>query len=195
MKNVIIVLPALLIIAGCSSVQKGNRTVLDASKTKGSWVDRSDLYWEESGKFYTKAQHTIRGDQQISGCFSLAKLDAKENLLTAMSEEVKGVLDNASLDISENAETVLGKVRSSKWEGTVYGLKFKESYFERYEIKGNERIDCAVLSEITKSDYDKTKQSVINKVAAADPRIKEAIIKKQVDFFDASRNPTESKSE
>ena len=193
----------MLVVTACSTGSKNNftskRNVIDASKVKQAWVDGTKMAWAENGKFYSKATHTIRGDQRLDACISLAKLDAKENLLTAMSEDVKGAMDHADLDISENAETILGKVRSAKWEGSIYGLQFPEQYYERYEIDGTERIDCSVLSEISMNDYNKTKQTVINKVSAADPAVKQAITKKQVDFFSTkettSRNPSENKEE
>lgn len=186
--TIFIAISALL--SGCATGTKSNgKIVLDSSRQRNDWVDKPQLVWDMDGKMYSKATHTIRGDQQLSACYSLAKLDSKENLLSEISTEIKGAIDNASMDISENAETVLGKVRSGKFEGTVYGQRFNEEYFERYMINGVERVDCSVLSEISKSDYDKTKRSVIDKVIAADARVKEAIIKKQVDFF-SDRQPS-----
>jgi hypothetical protein len=168
-------------IVGC--VTTNSRVVLDKSPTKPTWVDSSKISWSENGKIFFKSSHTIRGNERIDGCYSLAQLDAKENLLSEISNDVKGTLDNAQENISEDAEAILGKVRSGEYAGKIQGLKFAEQYFERYKIEENERIECFLLSEITTADYSKTKKSVINKVLAADPRIKEAITKKHVNFF------------
>ena len=84
---------------------------------------------------------------------------------------------------------------SGKWEGTIYGFKVTEQYFERYLINGVERIDCYILTELTKQDYDKTKRSVVDKIVPEDPRIKEDIAKKQIDFFsEESRKPSSGKT-
>ncbi|MEQ1722430.1 MAG: hypothetical protein ABL930_04590 [Pseudobdellovibrio sp.] len=189
-----------LVIAGCSSSTKSeyqlSRKVIDSSKIKSEWVEKSQLAWEAENKYYSKASHTIRGDQQLNACYDLAKLDLKENLITEISSDIKGTIDNAQMSISENAETILGKARSGKWEGTIYGFRVTEQYFERYLIGGVERIDCFVLTELSKQDYDKTKRSVVDKIVPEDPRIKEAIAKKQINFFaEESRKPSSGKAQ
>lgn len=178
-----------LVVQGC--VTSGAKTVLDSSPSKPSWVDDAKLVWEDDGKVFFKAMHSIKGAERLNGCYTLGQLDAKENLLSEIANEVKGSIDAAETSLDENAEVVLGKVRSAEFAGKVQGLRFSEQYFERYTVADTERIDCYVLGEIKQADYTKTKQSVINKVAAADPRIKEAITQKQIDFFSSNKSQPE----
>lgn len=182
MKRIIevMIIATTCLFVGCAS--KG-KVILDSSPNRPSWVGTNTMTWQEDGKLFLKAIHTVRGNERLNGCYDLAKLDAKEQLLGEIANDVKGSLDNAQESISEQAEVVLTKVRSSEYEGQISGLRFSEQYFERYQIGDNERIDCHVLSEMTTADYNKTKQAVVNKVVAVDPRIKEAIAKKNINFF------------
>ena len=178
---------AVAIFQGCAGTHPRGRQFIDSSLHEDSppdWVRSLRQTWEKDGKVLVKTTHTVKGDERVNGCFDLAKLDAKENLLSEIANDVKGSIDNAQQSISENAEVVLGKVRSGEFEGKVTGLRFSEQYYERYSIGETERIDCHTLGELSKTDYDQIKRAVINKVVAVDPRLKEAITKKQIDFFD-----------
>ena len=184
MKKILLLTVALL--SACSSLITDQRRFLDSSTHEDSppkFVREGRTSWEESGKIMLKASHTIRGDERVNGCFDLTHLNAKEALLSEIADEVKGSIDNAQQSISENAESILGKVRTSEFSGKITGLRFTEQYFERYRIGDIERIDCHSLSEISNLDYNRVKNLVVNKIAEVDPRIKEAISKKQIDFF------------
>lgn len=171
-----------LIVVGCSSSPK--RIVLDSSGDKPSWTDSPKLIWEEGGVVMLKASHTVRGNERPNGCVDLAKLDAKENLISEIKNDVKGSIQNAQQSISEDAEVILGKVRSSGFEGSVSGLRFYESYWEKYQVgEIEQKVQCHVLGKMKKEDYLATKRSIVHKVAAVDPRLKEAITQKQIDFF------------
>lgn len=189
MKLLLEVITALLLV-GCSSSPK--KVVLDSSSNdKPSWTDSNKLIWEESGHLYLKATHTVKGNERPNGCIDLAKLDAKENLISEIKNDVKGSIDNAQQSISEDAEVILGKVRSSEFEGSISGLRFDESYWEKYQIgELEQKVQCHVLGKMKKDDYLATKRAVISKVQAVDPRLKEAITKKQIDFF-ANQKPVE----
>lgn len=167
---------------------------MDSSTHKDSppdWVEEMRLTWEKGDKVMFRSVHTVRGDERVNGCFDLAKLDARETLLTEMATDIKGSLDNAQQSLNENAEMVLGKVRSGEFKGRIQGMRHLEQYFERYRIGTDERIDCHVLSEITKTDYAELKRKVVNRIEEVDPRLKDAITKKQVEFFE-SRTPAET---
>lgn len=177
---------ALTLISACSSLDMDKRRFLDSTTHEESsprWVSNLKTTWEDKGKILLKSSHTVRGDERVNACFDLARLDAKETLLTEIAEDVRGTMDNAQQEISENAEAVLGKVRSAEFNGRITGLRFSEQYFERYLIGGVERVDCHVLGEIKESDYNRVKSLVVNKLTAIDPRIKEAISQKHIDFF------------
>jgi hypothetical protein len=192
MKRYLWIIPCVAVLGACSS-SGPKRVTIESSLDKPSWIESNKLSWEKDGFVFYRSQQTVRGDQRVNGCYDLAALDAREHLLKGMADEMKGAIDNAQTDISENAELILGKVRSGKWEGRILGMQDEERYFERYQIRDEqahekiERIDCHVLSKISKADYNQTKQSVVNKMVAVDPRIKEAITKKQVDFFTESK--------
>lgn len=174
---------------------KSGRTFVDStthSDDPPKWARSLKKTWEDDGKVMIRATHTIRGDERVNGCYDLAKLDGKEAILSEIATDIRGSLDNAQTSLSENAETVLGKVRTGEYAGRLVGLRFTEEYFERYRIVETERIDCHVLGEMKLSDYNMVKKAVVDRVAAVDARVKEAITTKQVDFF---RKPASNESE
>jgi hypothetical protein len=181
---------AVLSLSACSSLKVPQRVFLDSTLRKDSppeWVNQVQVAKEENDKIYFRASYTARGNERIAGCFDLARLDAKEKILSEVNNDVRGSLDNAQQSISENAEAVLGKVRSASFEGKVRGLRFSEEYFERYLIGDTERIDCHVLGEMKLSDYNNLKREVVDELAQVDSRVKEAITKKQIDFFEPKK--------
>lgn len=181
-----LLLASIPLINACASLSHPQRVFVDSSSHRDSppeWVQSSRMNWERDGKLFFKNQHSVRGDERINGCFDLAMLDSKEALLSTMSDEIRGSLDDAQQSISENAERVLGKTRSSEFKGKLSGLRFVEQYFERYRIADTERVDCHVLAEIEKGDYQRAKASVISGVVEADPRLKDAVARKQIKFF------------
>lgn len=177
-----------VVVFGCSSTPPGQERVwLDSTTHKDnppSWAEGLKIIWEDDGKVFIRSTQTVRGDERVNGCYDLAKLDAKEAILTELASEVSGSLDNAQQSINENAEIVLGKVRSGEFKGRITGLRHAQQYFERYKVGGTERIDCMVLSEMGREDYDKVKKSVLDQMQKVDERLREAITKKQIEFFD-----------
>ena len=176
-----------LFLSHCASGPATRRVWLDSSTHKDSppsWVEENRLTWEKGDKVFFRSVHTVRGDERVNGCYDLAKLDARETLLTEMATDIRGSLDNAQQSLNENAEIVLGKVRSGEFKGRISGMKHTEQYFERYRIGTDERVDCHVLSEITQKDYDDLKKRVVSNIQQADPRLKEAITQKQIEFFE-----------
>jgi hypothetical protein len=183
----IMVLALVMGIAGCSSMVTNERRQFVDSTTHSDaapdWVKTTKVAWEQNGKMLLRSSYTVNGTDRLNGCFDLARMDSKEALLSEIANDVKGSLDNAQQSISENAELVLGKVRSGEFSGRITGLRFTEQYFERYRIGEVERVDCHVLGEIKDSDYNQIKRSVVQGIAAVDPRLKEAISRKQIEFF------------
>ena len=201
MRNFIFALALAVLIGACSVTPK--RVVIDSSGDKPSWTGSSKVAWEDGGFVYFKSSHVVRGNERANGCIDLAKLDAKENLISEIKNDVKGSIDNAHQSISEDAEVVLGKVRSSEFDGSITGLRFDESFWEKYRVGDVEqKIQCHVLAKMKKEDYLATKRAVLNKIAAVDPRLREAIAKKQVDFFSnqkpidvPQRNPSSTENQ
>ena len=187
-----LLLVAVLLLGGCASLPKEGRIFLDSTIHRDSapaWVKETKVSWEDKDKLFVRASHTIRGNERINACFDLAKLDSKENILSEIANDVRGTLDNAQESISEDAEVVLGKVRSSEFSGRITGLRFLEQYFERYIVGASERVDCHVLSEIKNTDYNRIKREVVDRITAIDPKIKEAVRNKHVDFFAKKASP------
>ncbi len=177
-----------LMATGCSSLSliPTGRLFLDSSSHEDSpphWVRGTKAIWEKDGVVYFRSSHQIRGDERVNGCFDLARFDSKEALLSEIANDVKGSIDNAQQSISENAEVVLGKVRSGEFNGRILGLRFAEEYYERYVVGEAERVDCHVLGQIRQADFDQIKRTVVSGVVAVDARLREAIARKHIDFF------------
>jgi len=181
-------------LSACTSLKTPQRVFLDSTLKKDSppeWVNQVKVSWEEKDKVFMRSSYTARGNERVAGCFDLARLDAKEKILSEVNNDVRGSLDNAQQSISENAEAVLGKVRTASFEGKVRGLRFSEEYFERYLIGDTERLNCHVLGEMKLSDYNDLIRAVVDELAQVDSRLKEAITKKQIDFFEPKKQERE----
>ncbi len=181
------VLSALALLQACSSTSPAKKVILDESASKPSWVTDSKISWEEDSKVRIKSNQQVRGNERLSACYDIARLNAKSSLISEIQENIKGILDSHEATLSENAEVVLSKSRSAEFEGKISGLRFTEEYFVRYLLMSEERIDCLVLSEIAKDDYNKLKRAILYKVEEADPRIKEQIKEKHIDFFKSDK--------
>jgi hypothetical protein len=182
---------SVLALSGC--VTSGGKTVLDSSQSKPSWVNKNKVTWEDDGVVYFKSMRSVKGNERLNACYTLSELDAKEQLIAQIKNDLKGSIDSVENSTLEDGEIVLGKVRSSEFKGSVHGMKKTEEYFERYTINAeSERIDCYTLNEIKLTDYNKTKKAVLERVIEADPRIKEAITQKQIDFFKKSEGDKEA---
>lgn len=178
---------SVIVGTGCASgARHEERVFLDSSTHEDrppSWVQSTRVVWEDKDRVWVRASHSVRGNERVNGCLDLAGLDAREVILSEISNDVRGTIDSAESSLSENAEVVLGKARSSEFKGRLQGLRISEQYFERYLVSDVERVDCYVLAEIRSDDYERLKRQLLDEVVAADPRIKEAIIRKQADFF------------
>ncbi|MCB0342636.1 MAG: hypothetical protein H6626_01890 [Pseudobdellovibrionaceae bacterium] len=172
-----------LVFAGCAT-PKG-RVVLDRATDRGrpDWVASTKMSWVEGDSYKFVARHTIRGDERVAGCYQLAQLDTKQVVLSQISDDVRGLIDNAQQSLMEDSESLLSLVRSSKFSGTITGLRMEESYYERYVIGDQERVDCFVLASIEKAQYNITRQRVLHKIVEVDPRLKDAILEKQKAFL------------
>ena len=176
------------IVSGCASVGElsAKRVFLDSTTHEDDppeWALSTKIAWKEGDKNFFKKSYTVRGDERVNGCFTLARLDAKESIVTEIANDIRGQIDNAEQTLSEEAEIVLGKVRSEKFEGRITGLRFAHEYFERYKVGGEEKINCYVLAILSQQDYDAIKKKIVHRLMAVDPRIKEAIMKRQISFF------------
>ena len=168
---------------GCSSAP--HKIVLDTSSSdKPDWVNDARISWNKDKRIHFKGNYTVRGNERANACIDLAKLDIKESLITEIQEELKGAIDNASDSIREDAEIILNKSRTAQYRGSISGLRFTSRYWEKYALSTEEqKISCYVLGSISQADYNKTKRSVVDKITRANPKLKKAMAKKQVNFF------------
>ncbi len=115
MKKETFLMGLVCLSVGCGSSSKSYREVVDSSGSKPEWVSSSKRAWENDGKLGRVASYTVSGSDRVSSCMTMAKLDAKSNLVSEISEDFKGTLDSAGQGLSENAEVVLAEARSSKY--------------------------------------------------------------------------------
>ena len=182
MKNVIcsILIGALM---GCSSSMK--KMILDSSSpNRPDWINSNNISWEKNNKYFFKGDYTIRGDERVNACIDLAKINVKETLITEMQEDLRGALASASESIKRSAEILLTKSQTSQYQGSISGLRFESKYWEKYSISNNEeKISCYVIAYLSKKDYVKIKQKIVNKMIGISPSLKKAVMDRQVDFF------------
>jgi len=176
-----------VILSACASLTD-KKFILDTSGPTPSWVKDSKVVWQDGSKTFIKSQYTVNGTERVNGCYTLAKLGLEETLATEILAEVKGTIDASEVSLSNDSGIILAKSRSSEYQGSIKGLRVKEQYDERYRVGSNlEKQRCYVLASIDKQDYLRTKQSIVNKISEAAPEIKEAIIKKQLNFFNTKK--------
>ncbi|NDG85001.1 MAG: hypothetical protein EBX52_08200 [Proteobacteria bacterium] len=174
---------SLCTLAACSSSPEIKKIVIDQGGSEPSWVKETKTAWEEDGKIHFRGTQQIRGNERLSGCYDLARLNAKSQIVGEIQERLRGLLTTNESTLNENVEILLTKSRSVEFDGDVKGVRFTEEYFTRYRIGDDERVDCQVLSEISKEDYSRLKRAILNKVEEADPKLKEQIRQKHLDFF------------
>ena len=133
-----------------------------------------------------KSSQTMRGDQRLGSCFDLARMDLKSSLVTEITTQVKGELNVASEGTAEAGDLLVTKSVREEFEGQVRGLKSKEEYFDRYFIGDTESIDFFVLGAISKSDYERLKSSLVQKLSNGNGPVAEALRKRQAEFFKSS---------
>lgn len=194
--KILFVMCMSLSLWACATAESKKRQVLDTG-TEGAkrpeWVSSTRNAWDERDKTNFKSQASVKGNERLDACFDISRLNAKEAILTEASESIRGRLDEARQAISEDAETILQKSRSTEFSGKVSGIRFIETYYERYLVNNQERIDCFTLAQLSQADFIKIKQGLLSDIFRVDPKLKEAVTQKQIDFFNvrepASREP------
>lgn len=186
-----------IVSAGCSSTGKTIFTeihVIENAGKKPAWVEKNKIQWIEDDMHYFSGTIRLRGDERVSGGYMIASMDNREQLMRSVADEIRGQLDEAQISLNENAEILLGKVRSGTWEGTIYGLQDLERYYDRFEMctgqDCRQGINVWILSGISMEDYRRTKDALVNKLVQVDPRVKDAITRGQVDFFSRGKATT-----
>jgi len=193
MKKMLCVLSFSMVLFSCShevNRERNPKVVIDKSPSMPEWVKETNVNQLDGDQIYLVGRESIKGDQRLSGCFEMASFELKNKIIREVGEEIRGTIDQAIPDISENSEAVLSRVSTGKWTGKLVGLSTDSEYFERYRLfdfnqadSYKERIDCFVRMKIAKSDINRMKRDIIEELKKVDPKIKEAILNKQVNFF------------
>ncbi len=171
------------LLSSCASSGTRSRVVIDASGARPDWVDSSRVRTEADDRVRIRGRHTVRGNERVSACLELAILDAQSELMRGIASDFRVRIEEATQGVSEAAEQVLSQTRVSESRGQLRGFRRSEEYTERYLAGDQERIDCYVLAELSSADFASLKRSLGERVIAADPRVKEAILQNQVDFL------------
>jgi hypothetical protein len=147
------------------------------------WTRDGKVSWEDGKNRVYKGVFTVRGDQRVSGCYDLAKMEIKENLISEISSEIKGEINLASEGINEAMDPMINKSFHQQMEASIRGLNIQEQLFERYIIEDTERIDCFVMGSIAQTDYRALKNNIIQKLSKNSAEVANAMKTKQVNFF------------
>jgi hypothetical protein len=154
------------------------------------WVKESKTSWEKDELVYFKALYTVKGSQRLNGCFDLAKLEMSEMVLENIRHDIKGEIALANEGIAEEADPLITKSISKSFIGNIKGLIMVEQAYERYMLADNERLDCFVLSTISKQEYRQLKNHSLEQLISVSEDVARVVRKKQKDFF---RTPDELK--
>ena len=181
-------LGAVITLSGCASegLDLRKKQVLDSKggKAAPSWVsDSRDTWVGDQNMRHVKSLYSAKGEERLSACYTLAKLNVQEQLVSEIWSEFKAAVSHATDGLSENSEDVFIQSRNNEAKGNIRGLRFSETYHERYVVNGAERIDCYVLAEISEQDLAKMRHQLLNPIVQANPRLKEAAEARHVDFF------------
>ncbi len=78
-----------LISGACANVPQ--KVMLDSStigKPAPDWAQSTEVNWTNGKSVYFKAHYSVLGNERLNGCYQLAELDAKQALLTEISEDL-----------------------------------------------------------------------------------------------------------
>ena len=184
-----LVLTSLLCLAACSTNNlksySGKVTLENSVRSSEvpAWVADYKTNWEEGDKYYFKTSYTILGSQRINGCYDLAKLELKANVLSEVSEKIKSEINQASEGISDNLDPLIAKAITSETGGEIKGLKVIGQVHERYLINGNEKQECFILGSMDKLDYLNLKGAAFNRALSVSKQVTENIRNRQSQFF------------
>jgi len=192
---------ASLLLQGCSSggntkPDKVEKQVLDTggSGSVPAWVQDTKVSWLGDGNVHKfKAFHSIKGDERLTACYELAKLNAQEQITSEIWTDFKAAVSHSTQGISEATEDVFIQSRNLETRGNIRGLRFSEVFHQRFLVNGMERIDCFVLGELTDADFRQMRSHILSPVVQANPELRKVIEGKHLDLF-RSAPPNEEKT-
>lgn len=183
-----------MLLGACATTPtlKMQKIVIDNSARGGElpkWVGDPKTSWEQDDNVFFKSLYSVKGNQRLNGCYDLAKLEMSETVLENIKHEIKGEIALANEGIAEEADPLITKSISKTFNGNIRGLKQIEQAYERYLVHESERIDCYLLSTMSKQDYNKLKNNSLDQVISVSDEVAKAIRQKQTNFF-KSNSPT-----
>lgn len=184
----IALLPACASTPNTSQLQ---RAVIDNSARGGEmprWIGESKVSWEEDNRIYFKALFSVKGSQRLNGCFDLVRLEQSETVLENIKHEIKGEIALANEGIAEEADPLITKSISKSFNGTIKGLRAVEQAYERYLVNNAERIDCYLLSSMSKQDYNALKNNAFEQLISVNDEVARVVRKRQSDFFKSDKD-------
>jgi len=190
-KKILRLLIGLILFQGCQHTAPTlnlEKRILDQSyEDKPDWIKKTDVTWTEGSFIYYKNTFTVRGDQRVNACYELARLGLYESLISEIGSEIKAENNLASEGTLESESDLINKSVSENLSGYLKGVKVKSKAFERYVVKDNERVDCHLLTEISKSDYEKMKNRIGQEILSVSAEVTQALREKQKRFFSSEK--------
>lgn len=191
------------LLQGCSgsgSVKgdKVEKQVLDtgAGGSVPAWVQDAKVSWVADGNVHRfKAFHSIKGDERLTACYELAKLNAQEQITSEIWADFKAAVSHSTQGVSESTEDVFVQSRNLETRGNIRGLRFAEAFHQRYLVNGMERIDCFVLGELSDADFRQMRSHILSPVVQASPELRKAIEEKHLDLYRSPGSGSEDKPE
>lgn len=195
MRKLIMILSSLMFV-GCAthSGKPIGRRIIDSAYEAGNrpaWVSDSRVTWQDEDDVYKRTAITLRGDQRIDSCFTLANAELRESFLLEINSMLKSELNIATEGTSEGDPQTVSKMILQITSGSANNIRVRESTYERYKVGESERIECFVLGSISKENYAKLRQNVFQK--AISPKIQAAIEKRGENFFRTNQSDLEDK--
>ena len=178
-------------IQGCASTApKPEKQILDTANIGSvpSWVQDTKSSWiGENGSHKFKAFYSIKGDERINACYVLAKLNVREEITSEIWSDFKSAVSHSTQGISESMEDIFIQSRNNDTKGNVRGLRFTDTFHQRYLVNGVERIDCYVLSDISDADYRQMRAHLLSPVVQASPELRKAVEEQHMELFRPSK--------
>jgi hypothetical protein len=190
-KNLLLVIsliPAIPIFIGCATTGAGrsgdpSKKLIQTSYREGeepTWVRDSRISWEEGENRVFKSSYVVPGNRRVNGCFDLARAETKEHLLTEIASDVRGEFVRASQGLDEAIDENTTKTWVEKFSGETRGLRFVGQVYERFLVNENEKVECFVIAQIAKADYQALRSRVYNNAVRTNERVRKALEDRQV---------------
>jgi hypothetical protein len=190
-----------LALAGCasSSTRGDGRQVLErsiGSEQAPAWAASTKISWDEGSFVYFKGVQNVMGNHRVSGCYTMARLEAKARLRSEIESNIKADISQITEGLDETLSPLLNEMVSETLRGEIRGLRIQEQYFERYRVADTERVECQVLTSMKSSEFEKLRRGIARSLLDQSAELRAAVTKKQVKFLteDSDRTPAKERT-